>query len=179
MRVAGYSKSRECQRRDVLRIGMVGALALGCTGLLPDRAHAQAILLTIDGNITAKDAGLSFDDAALMALPQQTFTTTTAWTEGPMEFSGPALSDVLAVAGAGGGDLRLLAANDYAVTLPRDLVEPAAPIIATRIGGKPFGLREKGPLWLVFPYDSDPKYRREDVFASSIWQLVRLTVLPD
>lgn len=179
MRVADYPKSRGYHKRDILRIGLVGGLALGCAALRPDAGLAQAIPLTIDGIVEAKEADLSFDEAALMALPQQSFTTTTTWTEGTLEFSGPALSDVLAFVGAGGGDLRLLAANNYEVTISRDLVEATAPIIATRINGKPFGLRENGPLWLVFPYDRETKYHSEDVYAASVWQLVSLTVLPD
>jgi hypothetical protein len=35
-------------------------------------------------------------------------------------------------------------------------------------------LREKGPLWVIYPYDSDPAYRTEETYSRSIWQLNRL-----
>jgi len=40
--------------------------------------------------------------------------------------------------------------------------------------GEPIGRREKGPYWLVFPYDSEAKYQSEDVYSQSIWQLVSI-----
>ena len=113
--------------------------------------------------------GLSLAD--LDALTQHRFTTSTIWTTGEIEFSGPALSDVLASSGLGTEGLRLRAANDYSITLNPAMLEAAAPIIATRINGKLFTLRERGPLWLVFPYDAHARFRTEQVFAASIWQM--------
>jgi hypothetical protein len=39
-------------------------------------------------------------------------------------------------------------------------------------------VRDKGPLWLVYPYDSAAKYQSEVVFSRSIWQLNRLEIAP-
>ena len=54
------------------------------------------------------------------------------------------------------------------------MVETATPIIATRINGQAFDLRDRGPLWLVFPYDVDSRFRTEKIFAASIWQLTHI-----
>jgi hypothetical protein len=35
-------------------------------------------------------------------------------------------------------------------------------------------MRNKGPLWLVYPYDSNVALQTEAVYARSIWQLVRI-----
>lgn len=112
--------------------------------------------------------------AQLEALPQVEFETTTEWTEGSAKYSGPRLTDVLALAGLQGKAVEASAANDYKVTVTPDLVGPDYPIIALRINDKPFSLRDLGPLWIIYPYDSQAEYRSEKVFTVSIWQLVRL-----
>jgi hypothetical protein len=55
-------------------------------------------------------------------------------------------------------------------------IEKTVPIVASKIDGAPFSLREKGPLWVVFPYDQDPRYRTEAIYALSIWQLTEVHV---
>jgi hypothetical protein len=134
-------------------------------------ARAADILLSVETN----GAGLrTFTDDELLALPQFEFTTSTIWTEGALTFSGPSLADVLAAAGVTSGDIEMTAVNDYAVAMPRSRLEPAAPIIANRINGSPFGVRDKGPLWLVFPYDSADRYQSEEIYSYSVWQLTQI-----
>lgn len=153
-------------------ITLAGATAGLAMVSLPLRA--ETILLTVSG---AVEGGMqTYDDAALLALPQIEFETETIWTEGVQRFSGPSLADVLEAAGAGPGDLTLRAINDYTVAMPRAVVEAGAPIVANRIGGEPFSRRDKGPLWIVFPYDADPRFRSESVYAYSVWQLTDITV---
>ena len=65
------------------------------------------------------------------------------------------------------------------MTLPISLISADAPIIATRINGKPFTIKEKGPLWVVFPYDRGPEFRTETNYAVSVWQLTEISVLPE
>lgn len=137
------------------------------------------VLLEIDGDIAAhNDAGRALLDRAMLeALPQKNVKTTTIWTKGVLDFSGPPLQVVLDLVGAGPGAIEAAALNDYIVTVPRNLLEAEVPIIAHRIDGRPFPVSEKGPLWIVFPYDADPKYRQEMVFNVSIWQLSTLRLL--
>ncbi|MDX5414196.1 MAG: oxidoreductase [Rhodobacterales bacterium] len=140
------------------------------------RVRADETRLVVD---TAGDGSdlRAFTDADLMALPQISFTTSTIWTNAEAEFSGPSLAAVLAAAGAGDGDLRMTAVNDYKVDMPRGRVEDSAPIVANRIDGAPFGIRDKGPLWLVFPFDSDARFQTEEVYSFSIWQLTQIQIL--
>lgn len=77
---------------------------------------------------------------------------------------------------ANGPQLRMIAANDYSVMMPCSEIGVEIPIVANRIDGEPFSVRDKGPLWVVFPYDASPNYRTEPVYAYSIWQLVDIEV---
>lgn len=142
------------------------------------RAHAETPILTLNGDIEGQQM-LTLTSSDLSALPQVSFETRTPWTEGISRFSGPSLVAVLTKFNAGPGALRLTAVNNYIVDMPRDLVLAEAPIIATELNGKPFTRRDKGPLWIVFPYDSKAEYRNEIIYAVSIWQLIQITVLKD
>lgn len=137
------------------------------------RAQEAGLLTVTDAAGTTH----SFDRAALEALPQQSFTTTTIWTDGPLSFSGPPLRVVLAAAGITAGRVELNALNDYAVELDLAKTTATAPIIATRQNGQAFDVRENGPLWVVYPYDSTPDFQTEPVYASSVWQLVSVRAL--
>ncbi len=146
-------------RRNFIKI----AGAAGAAALLGVPARADEVLLTITGNVT--DGTRALTDADLLALPQISFETSTIWTDGVLRFSGPSVASVLEAAGAGEGDITFAAVNDYVVSMPRDVVEAGAPIIANRIGGEPFSRRDKGPLWIVFPYDSDARFRSESLLC--------------
>ncbi len=162
----------------------LGRLALGGFGAVAAQSVWSQALAANGATVLSITPGtglpaVDFSDADLMSLPQVSFETTTIWTEGVKTFSGPALTSVLSAAGVEevGSVIRLTALNDYIVEMDRALIEPAAPIIANRIDGDPFGVRDKGPLWLIFPYDSDDRYRTEVIFGVSVWQLRSIDVV--
>jgi hypothetical protein len=50
------------------------------------------------------------------------------------------------------------------------------PLLAFLMNGEPMSVRDKGPVWLVYPYDADAAFRTEQIYAWSIWQLDRIEV---
>jgi hypothetical protein len=162
----------------LLAIAAAGALALQGGAAIAQQAEAPPdTVLTV---VPAPGATpVHFTDADLADLPQRSFQTSTIWTEGVQEFSGPSLATVLAAAGMDDGvrQIRLTALNDYAVLIDMEQVEADVPIVANRINGATFSVRDKGPLWVVFPYDSAPRYRAESIFAISVWQLRQIEAL--
>lgn len=154
-------------------------LALALTwALLASPGHV-ACSEALDFRLDVTRAGKlirSLGPADLEALPQKSFTTSTQWTDGQITFSGPALVDVLDHLGwlPEVDNIELLAANRYSIPLLPELLDSEAPIVATRRGGCPFGLSELGPLWVVFPYDSHSRFRKELVYFTSIWQLIEI-----
>lgn len=131
------------------------------------------IILTVSGNIQATnvDGHAVFDLAMLKQLPVTAFRTTTIWTEGTNEFTGVLLSDLLNAVGGEGNQIKATAINDYAVDIPISDAVDGGPIIAYELDGKSMPVREKGPLWIVYPYDANSSYRTETVYSRSIWQL--------
>jgi hypothetical protein len=154
-------------------------------GLLLATASAWALeppkqrpVLTVSGNIqhTNREGRALFDMAMLERLPQTTFTTMTPWEKEPITFTGPLLRDVLAAVGAQGQELRAVALNDYRVAIPASDAAQYGVIVATRIAGQPISVRARGPLFIVYPFDSDRKLQNSTYYERSIWQLVALEV---
>jgi hypothetical protein len=120
-----------------------------------------------------------FTQGALAALGEESFTTSTIWTEGPQQFTGLRLHRLLQRLGAqAGSQITLVAANDYQITMPAAAVTPDGALLAYLRNGAPMSLREKGPVWLVYPYDSSDEFRSEVIYSRSVWQLAQIIVTP-
>ncbi|SDF14490.1 hypothetical protein SAMN04488105_11385 [Salipiger thiooxidans] len=142
-------------------------------------AALAAPLLTVTGQIADRNAGdaVVFDLAMLEAMPAQSFTTRTAWTDRAQHFTGVALRDLMTAVGASGSRLRATAINGYSVEIPAAGWREPVPIIAYRRNGVVMSLRERGPLWIVYPYDDATEYRSARAYSHSIRQLDRIAVL--
>lgn len=136
----------------------------------------QDVVLTVEGRIgvTNTPEGAAFDLAMLESLDPVEFKTTTIWTEGPQSFRGVPLSRLISELRAEGTIILASALNDYTVEIPvTDAVE-GGPILAFEQNGERLSVRDKGPLWIVYPYDSTPDYQTVVIYARSIWQVAHL-----
>lgn len=150
----------------------------------PPSALAGPVLLTVTGRIagpegTGDSPGVArFDAARLAALPRREFATSTIWTEGVQSFSGVELRSLIDHLGVTGGTLKITAVNDYSIQIPVSEVTAGGALLADLRDGKPMTVRDKGPLWLVYPYDSASEFRNEVVYSRSVWQVDRIEVMP-
>ena len=140
---------------------------------LPAAGEETTVLLTIraTGGEDISDFVYTFTRSDLENLPQQTIRTKTPWTDGIHDFSGPLVNNVLSAAGKRGRILQCVALNDYAVDIPIGDIERYQPILAMKQDGKNMSTREKGPLWVIFPWSDNPELWTESYFSRSIWQL--------
>lgn len=172
----------------IMRHIFFSVLAAGVLSLAP-ASHAAddplttpegAVLLTVTGEITATNVGDSaqFDLEMLRAMDPETFATSTIWTDGVHRFTGVSLQALMDRLGVESGTIEARAINDYAIEIPLDDPTSEAPIIAFAVNGEPISRREKGPLWIVYPFDSSAEFRSEVLYARSIWQLDRIHVTP-
>lgn len=162
---------------------LLSALALLSAGLLPTAAWALnapkgKVVLTVSGKLGAPNRGdkAVFDLAMLEALPQKTFTTMTPWEKAPVKFTGPLLRDVLAAVKAQGHTLKAVALNDYKITIPLDDTTKFDMVLAHRMNDQPIPVRTKGPLFVVYPFDSNPVLQNTVYYERSIWQLGGLEI---
>lgn len=149
-------------------------LALALVSLMALTGAVQAQSLTVVEDQSGREIVFSLED--LQALPLTTIRTSTSWTEGEQVFDGVALTDLLAQAGVSGTTIRALALNDYEIEFPLAAALENNAMIAYRRNGEAMSVREKGPYWIVFPYD-DIDGDQVSVRAWSVWQLVSLTLL--
>lgn len=137
------------------------------------------VILTVTGDIGVRNtpAAAEFDRAMLRSIGQRDISTTTIWTSGKVTFTGVPLRSLLDRLGVSSGKLEARAINDYSVTIPVSDAVPDGPIIAYSRDGEEISIREKGPLWIIYPYDQNPDYQSEVIYARSIWQLDRIDVI--
>jgi len=138
------------------------------------------VVLTVSGDIalTNIDGTAQFDLAGLQALGTTEVVTSTVWTEGVNTFQGISLHDLLETLGAQGTILKSFAINDYTIEVPVSDAVEGGPILAYKMNGREMSVRDKGPIWLIYPYDSSSDYRTDVVYLRSIWQLTHIEVLP-
>lgn len=149
---------------------IVATIALA---FMPYIALAESVVLTF----THGDQSIDFDINALTKMGETQFTTTTSWTEGEQTFVGVSLHSFLDQMGVDSGVLKATAINDYAVEIPVSDAVEGGPIIAYHRNGQEMSVRDKGPLWIVYPFDTNPKYQTEVIYSRSIWQLDRINVI--
>lgn len=152
--------------------------------LLPLSAWAlepptEPVVLTVQGRVRTRNLGASaaFDMAMLAALPQHRFATRTPWYAKARQFGGPLLRDVLAAAGAQGTTLRLKALNDYQVDMPWDDPQRHDVMLARLLDDQPMSVRDRGPLMVIYPFDTRPELRSAVYYSRSAWQLHTIEVL--
>lgn len=165
----------------LLSFQIFAAAAIFATGAMADtlaKPHGD-VILTISGNIehTNGEGIAEFDIDMLRELGGAVYETSTIWSEGQQKFTGVVLQALLEHVGATGTQLEAMAINDYKITIPVETIDEVAPIIAYERDDQPMSRRDKGPLWIVYPYDSSSDYRTEVIYSQSIWQLNRIAVV--
>ena len=138
-------------------------------------APTGPVILTVTGPDGAEAV---FDLDMLEALDQTVRVVETPWYDGAQEFSGPLLSDLMAHLDISGSELSVVAANDYAASMPWSDIEDYPVILATRHNGNTMSLRDKGPLFVIYPFDAHPELRNEVIFSRSVWQVQAVKVSP-
>jgi hypothetical protein len=168
------------QRRHLLCLAALSSMA-------PRPAHALeppdgSVVLTLTGRVRSPnhhahgEAQALFDMAMLERLPQHSFSTRTPWYSQPRKFTGPLMRDVLSAAMAQGQSLKATALNDYRVDIPADDVQRYDVLLARLLDDKPMSVRDKGPLFIIYPFDTQNSLRRALYYTRCAWQLKAIDI---
>ncbi len=158
---------------------LLPVLAATASALEPLPAPTGAVILTIKGDLgvhNRDDGSAAFDMAMLKSLPSAGFETTTIWTDGMQTFKGVSVADLLARLGATPAEINAVATNDYEIRFPASDALQHDALIAYAANGKPLPPSDKGPLWIVYPYDSDVALQTERYLSQSVWCLDTITL---
>jgi hypothetical protein len=148
-----------------LALSVLGGPRIACAanGLAPPR---DRVVLTVTGAIaiTNAPARADFDLESLERLGLVRLTTWTPWTEGEIEFEGVWARRLMQAVRAKGREVDALALNDYEQTIPLEDFDKYDVLLATRVNGRLMRVRDKGPIWIVYPWSEHSEWmilRRE------------------
>ena len=168
------------------RFGRVAGLAaaaglVGTTGgalAAPLAKPEGKVVLTISGLISNTNNGdkAEFDMPMIEALGSQSFTTKTPWYKDPVTFTGVPMSKLMETVGAKGTSLTVTALNDYATDVPVEDFKAHPVILAIKRDGNYMPVRDKGPLFIVYNYDSNAELQHQRFYSRSVWQVARMVV---
>jgi hypothetical protein len=137
-------------------------------------AAAESLLVIRNATIPAQ-AEVGFSEADLLALPQVTVRTRTEFTDGVVEFVGPLARDAMASVKIGTAtSVHLVAANDYAIDIPLSDLMQYDVILAMQADGQRLTIRDKGPIWLMYPLDDHTELQDPEYNNRLIWQLTTI-----
>ena len=156
----------------------VFSVSAGTRGLSALPAPSGKPILAISGKIqvTNKNGEALFDLAMLEELGTSSVDTTTPWYQGRMTFQGVRLDKLMAHVGATGERVVAIALNDYSVEIPITDFERFGAILAYKRNGEYMPIRDKGPLFIVYPYDSHPELKSQTYYGRSAWQVSKIIV---
>lgn len=133
------------------------------------------VILTIRGSTSksARSGVLKFDRAGFEAIGTIRYTSKNRWYDKPLTYEGVLGSRLMKIIGVpkGAKFLLLRALNDYAVRIPVSDFSRWPVMFALKLDGKYMTVREKGPIWVVYPNHLYPELGRQPHITKWIWQL--------
>ena len=169
----------------IFQLLRISSLLILAASLMPVASNAAPlgkptgkVILTISGNISQTNAGekAEFDREMLEALGMTEVKQHTPWTDGEQTFSGVLGSKILNAVGAQGVTVIARAVNDYEVEIPVSDLQNYPVLFAMKQGGRYMRLRDKGPLWIIYPYEKYPELATSETREKWIWQLSTIIV---
>lgn len=164
-------------RRAALKLaaGMLALLPLACAAAA--NAATEGALLSISGaTAQGKRTTRVFTERELLGMPTKTLDTSTAWTS-RSTFAGPSLMDVLNRAGYSGGQVEVVAWNNYRYSIDLNNIRKYQPILAHSMNGARLTMSNFGPFFIVYPLDAYPdELSLPTARAKFVWQVKELIV---
>jgi hypothetical protein len=166
---------RAMKRYLALLVFAVGVLPVGDASAqtaLPK--PAGPVILTVTGSIDHQRA--EFDAAMLEGIGTGRIQTSTPWTDGRPVFEGVPVRDLLARVGAHGTTVTVVALNEYRMQIPISDFAKYPVLLAMKMNGETLRIRDKGPLWLVYPQDEYPELQNKPTQAKWVWQIKEMRI---
>lgn len=160
----------------LLLVGCLDQPAASSAADLPE--PTGEVVLTVAGQIkhTNGDGVAAFDRAMLENLGLSKLRTWTPWTVGDIHFEGVLVEALMERVGADGTRVHAKALNDYEVAIPLSDFAEYPVLLAMYADGHELTMRDRGPLWIVYPWTDHPELDDRLTRQKSIWQLIHLRV---
>ena len=140
--------------------------------ILPTIGAAQTIL-----TVSTPEQSATYTLEELLALPQTTVVTTNDYVDTATTFQGPRLRAVLEPLNVGpDATLKMVALNDFSSNVPAVDAFEYDVILAVLRDGEPMSVRDKGPIWVIYPMDDHAELRDEAFNGRLVWQLKTIAI---
>jgi hypothetical protein len=135
-------------------------------------------ILTMTGKIgvTNENGKAVFDRQMIEKLGEASFSTATPWYDRPHKFEGVPLAKLLDIVGAAGDHLVVTALNDYVTEIPVEDARKFGVILALKRDGQYMPVSDKGPLFIIYPFDSNSELKAQVYYKRSAWQVSQIEV---
>lgn len=164
---------------------LLGALVALVAWIGTTAAEAQPLpepkgrpILTVSGKISVTNRGdkAEFDRDMLEAIGMESFTTATPWYSAPAKFEGVSFAKVMDRLGASGQHLMVVALNDYSSDIPMEDIKKYKVLLALKVNGEYMSVRDKGPIFIIYPFDTDPVLQHQTFYGRAVWQVSKIVV---
>lgn len=136
---------------------------------LPALAADGGTVLTVESG--ADGSSRNFSVAELEALGTETLTTGTPWHDGKVTFEGVSFGRLMEALKAKADTAEVIALNAYSIDIPVDDLVSNKAILALKRDGQYMPVSDKGPVFIVYPFDANPALNTEVHFSRSVWQV--------
>ena len=139
---------------------------------LPTLGAAQTIL-----TVSTPEQSVTYTLEELLALPQTTVVTKNDYVDTAATFQGPRLHAVLKPLNVGpDATLKMVALNDFSSNVPAVDAFDYDVILAVLRDGEPMSVRDKGPIWVIYPMDDHAELRNDSFNGRLVWQLKTIAI---
>lgn len=158
---------------------LAGILLMLVTGFA--QACTEPVILSVYGDIQRDDKPyqrLDFTLSELQALTQADVTTAHPWNTQAQHYRGIDLTALLEQLFVNQQirSLNLEGLNGFSMALEWTKINKYSPILAWQENGQLMSRRNKGPLWLMLPFDQVPELKQADFLHYMVWQLRTIRV---
>lgn len=144
----------------------------------PIPAPRERVVLTVHGATAEPNQGrhLAFDIPTLEQMGLVRYTNRNRWYAGPVTYEGVLGSDFLDIVGVpeGADTLYMRALNDFVTRVPIADLRRWPVMLALKLDGEYMSVRDKGPIWLVYPTHVNEALGGPAHQGKWIWQLTEI-----
>ncbi|MEJ7134259.1 molybdopterin-dependent oxidoreductase [Vibrio paracholerae] len=110
-------------------------------------------------------------------LPEVSFTTELPWIHGARRFTGFKVGDLLEYLQQDQvNSVTFMALNNYAANISIEDIQQYEPIVAYYMDGNEMQIRHKGPFWLVYNLNKNPKLKNSVYYTHMVWQISQILI---
>ncbi|EPN8459977.1 oxidoreductase [Vibrio cidicii] len=112
----------------------------------------------------------------LDSLPRSKIITTTPWTGENTVFEGISAKTLLEQIGESKGSFKVTALNNYWAMIPSNDIDKYNPLFAIRKDDQLMSVRDKGPIWVIYPLSEFKEEKNEVLHSRMVWQVNKIDI---